>query len=205
MGRATDTEESHSIRNTLREEVAERLCDMRQVEDEELYQVIDEVIMAAGERLYLPLKEKIHLRISLFDSFRRLDILQELVDNPDITEIMVNGKGCIFVEKNGRMLPWEKSFDSVEQLPGEPQGKCILPYSRSQAGGRFQSTCSFAACSHRRTCCDNQKVSRTYYHETVNRAGGHYRGGGCLFKASGGSRIQYFYQRRNRLRENHIS
>ena len=66
MGRATDTEESHSIRNTLREEVAERLCDMRQVEDEELYQVIDEVIMAAGERLYLPLKEKIHLRISLF-------------------------------------------------------------------------------------------------------------------------------------------
>lgn len=116
MGRATDTEEFHSIRNTLREEVAERLCDMRQVEDEELYQVIDEVIMAAGERLYLPLKEKIHLRISLFDSFRRLDILQELVDNPDITEIMVNGKGCIFVEKNGKMLPWEKSFDSVEQL-----------------------------------------------------------------------------------------
>ena len=52
----------------------------------------------------------------MFDSFRRLDILQELVDDPDITEIMVNGKDHIFIEKKGRLSRWDKAFDSAEQL-----------------------------------------------------------------------------------------
>lgn len=52
----------------------------------------------------------------LFDSFRRLDILQELVDDPEVTEIMVNGKDHIFVERSGRLERWNRSFEQVEQL-----------------------------------------------------------------------------------------
>ena len=64
----------------------------------------------------MPLRKKIELRTSLFDSFRRLDILQELIDNEDITEIMINGKDSIFVEKLGKIQKWDKSFKSDEQL-----------------------------------------------------------------------------------------
>ena len=104
------------IREILRDQIMEELNSRRQVSDEELYQLIDERILEIGTNCYLPLKEKIQLRTSLFDSFRRLDILQELVDDPDITEIMVNGKDKIFVEKKGQVVQWEKSFESVEQL-----------------------------------------------------------------------------------------
>lgn len=52
----------------------------------------------------------------MFNSFRRLDILSELLDDPGITEIMINGSQDIFVERSGRMERWEHGFDSSEQL-----------------------------------------------------------------------------------------
>ena len=59
-----------------------------QLEDEELQEMIDAAVAGEAERSYLPLKSRLRLKKELFDSFRRLDILQELVDDPDITEIM---------------------------------------------------------------------------------------------------------------------
>ena len=64
----------------------------------------------------LRLQERLLLQKELFDSFRRLDILQELVDDPEITEIMVNGPEEIFIESKGRIRRWEKRFESKEQL-----------------------------------------------------------------------------------------
>lgn len=87
-----------------------------QIEDEELQEMIDAAVAGEAERSYLPLKSRLRLKKELFDSFRRLDILQELVDDPDITEIMVNGKDHIFIEKKGRLSRWDKAFDSAEQL-----------------------------------------------------------------------------------------
>ena len=87
-----------------------------QLEDEELPEMIDAAVAGEAERSYLPLKSRLRLKKELFDSFRRLDILQELVDDPDITEIMVNGKDHIFIEKKGRLSRWDKAFDSAEQL-----------------------------------------------------------------------------------------
>lgn len=104
------------IREQLREEVMAALNSRGQTEDDELMELIDQAILDMGQREYLPLKEKIRLRTSLFDSFRRLDILQELVDNREITEIMVNGKDHIFVESHGQIRPWENHFESLEQL-----------------------------------------------------------------------------------------
>ena len=87
-----------------------------QLEDEERQEMIDAAVAGEAERSYLPLKSRLRLKKELFDSFRRLDILQELVDDPDITEIMVNGKDHIFIEKKGRLSRWDKAFDSAEQL-----------------------------------------------------------------------------------------
>ena len=101
---------------SIHRRLAEQLSTMRHVQDDELYAMIDEEIREAGEREFLSVREKFQLRSSLFNAFRRLDILQELVDRKDITEIMVNGKDSIFVESGGRIRPWEGSFKSNEQL-----------------------------------------------------------------------------------------
>ena len=100
----------------LRQRLMEQMESRMQVEDEELRDLIDMAILEAAEGAYLPLKERLCLRKELFDSFRRLDILQELVDDPTITEIMVNGTEHIFVERQGRVEVLEKHFDAVGLL-----------------------------------------------------------------------------------------
>lgn len=100
----------------MREDIMLELNQHQQTSDEELYTMIDEKIIRFGMTEYLPLREKLRLRDWLFDSFRRLGILQELVDDKTVTEIMVNGAGNIFIERNGRMERWEKEFESQEQL-----------------------------------------------------------------------------------------
>ena len=100
----------------IKTEILKELEGRLQVEDEELRELIDRAVLDAGEKEFLPLKEKVRLKKELFDSFRRLDILQELVEETSITEIMVNGCENIFVEQNGRILQLEKRFESREQL-----------------------------------------------------------------------------------------
>ena len=103
------------LKKEIRRRILESLTFERQMPDEELAELIDEEILnfsGGGLRL----QERLLLQKELFDSFRRLDILQELVDNPEITEIMVNGPEEIFVESKGRIRRWEKRFESKEQL-----------------------------------------------------------------------------------------
>lgn len=100
----------------LRDKLMTALNEQGHTSDEELYDMIDGHILEYGRSGYLPLKDRMNLRISLFDSFRRLGVLQELVDDPEVTEIMVNGAERIFVERKGRMEAWNKSFENVEQL-----------------------------------------------------------------------------------------
>ena len=109
--------EKHSqLRETIRRQIVEELELRRQVEDDELGQLIDERIMEAGRGIYLTLRERMKMKTDLFNSFRRLDLLQTLVDDREITEIMVNGPDAVFVERRGRIERWEGSFESAEQL-----------------------------------------------------------------------------------------
>ena len=103
------------LKKEIRRRILESLTFERQMPDEELAELIDEEILnfsGGGLRL----QERLLLQKELFDSFRRLDILQELVDDPEITEIMANGPEEIFIESNGRIRRWEKRFESKEQL-----------------------------------------------------------------------------------------
>lgn len=100
----------------LKEQVRKEIRNCRQIEDEELLAWIDQAVMEEAGRQYLPLKVRLELRTKLYDAFRRLDILQELVDDPEVTEIMVNGKDHIFIERKGTIQRWEQGFGQVEQL-----------------------------------------------------------------------------------------
>lgn len=108
--------EKREILRRLREQIRTELRGMCQIEDEELYACIDRAIAQEGERQYLPLGRRLELKQRLFDAFRRLDILQELVDDPEITEIMVNGKDHIFVERHGQISRWKQGFEEEAQL-----------------------------------------------------------------------------------------
>ncbi len=100
----------------LRMLLMKRLECMGQLTDEEVRGEIDAVMMEEGCGRKLKISERLQLRTDLFSSVRKLDILQELLDDDDITEIMVNGPGCIFYEKHGRIQLWEKTFLSSERL-----------------------------------------------------------------------------------------
>lgn len=96
--------------------VMEKIDCSGEIEDSKVYEWIDAVIMEAANEKYMRLEEKTSLRTRLFHSLRKLDILQELIDDPDITEIMINGTNNIFIEKNGQIEKCEKQFESAEKL-----------------------------------------------------------------------------------------
>ena len=75
----------------------------------------------------MTVNEKEQLRKELFYSVRKLDILQELLEDDQVTEIMVNGYENIFLEKQGKRMRWDRKFVSKEKLEDVIQqiaGKC---------------------------------------------------------------------------------
>jgi pilus assembly protein CpaF len=88
----------------------------RDVADEEIQEIIDELVVEEGRKAALSLDERRSLGASIFHSIRKMDVLQELIDNDDVTEIMINGTDNIFIEKAGRIYQWEKGFESREKL-----------------------------------------------------------------------------------------
>ncbi len=100
----------------LRAMILDRLDFSREMPDEEIKDIIDELIIAQSKESYIGLKEKERLRQELFYSIRKLDILQELIDDTDVTEIMINGTDKIFIEKAGQVMEYEMRFESKEKL-----------------------------------------------------------------------------------------
>lgn len=109
-------DEKMILEEVCRREILKRVALEEEIHDDSLYCVIDQVIGELAKTEYLPLGERGPLRRRLFDGFRRLDILQELLEDEDITEIMVNGHENIFVERQGRVFRWERGFDSRQKL-----------------------------------------------------------------------------------------
>ena len=100
----------------LHERILEKLDLSQDVEDEQLVELIHEILEEAGREEYLSLKEKAVLGKELFNAFRKLDILQELIEDEEITEIMINGTENIFIEKDGRLIQLPKRFISRNKL-----------------------------------------------------------------------------------------
>ena len=104
----------------LKKDMQSRIIDgidySRDTTDEELYEQIDEMIITESKNRMLSLSDRKTLRQKLFHALRKLDILQELVDDPTVTEIMINGPETIFIEKSGRLFKYPMQFESKEKL-----------------------------------------------------------------------------------------
>lgn len=112
---------------SLRMLLMEKLDLARELTDEEILEEIDTLILERMRDSCLSLKEKVQLRQELFHSVRKLDVLQELIEDETVTEIMANGPDAIFVERAGKLSRWEKTFTSGEKLEDVIQqivGKC---------------------------------------------------------------------------------
>lgn len=88
----------------------------KEVADEELMELIHRMLDENGQESYIPLKEKAGIGKELFNAFRKLDILQELLEDDEITEIMINGTDNIFIEKEGHLFRLEKHFTDRSKL-----------------------------------------------------------------------------------------
>lgn len=119
MGGKSEEERRKKQKETLgrlKNQIRAELQNRHQIEEEELNTCIHQAIEGEAAHSYLPLKQRLELKIRLYDTFRRLDILQELVDDPEVTEIMVNGKDHIFIEKKGAIYQWDHQFEQEGQL-----------------------------------------------------------------------------------------
>ena len=100
----------------LYEQVMLRMDMTKETGEEELQEIIRCVIDEEGRKEFLSLGEKIKISRELFNAFRRLDILQDLIEDDEITEIMVNGTENIFYEKKGKLYQTDRHFLSEERL-----------------------------------------------------------------------------------------
>lgn len=100
----------------LKKQILERVDLSREVSDEEIQELIDEVVLFCGKERHLSLNERCRIKRELFYALRKMDVLQELLEEKSVTEIMVNGTDGIFLEKNGKLSRWEKSFSSKERI-----------------------------------------------------------------------------------------
>ena len=87
----------------------------REVDDEELTEMIRHAL-EEKDFGHISLREKMVIGKELFNTFRKLDILQELIEDDEVTEIMINGTKNIFIEKAGRVFELEKRFLTREKL-----------------------------------------------------------------------------------------
>jgi pilus assembly protein CpaF len=104
------------LKRELRRRVQEKMDFRRELSDEEVEEAIDEVLLGEKSLVICPVELRRRLRKELFDSLRRLDILQIFVEDSSVTEIMINGTEHIFVERDGRLQELDASFDSLEKL-----------------------------------------------------------------------------------------
>ena len=106
----------HKAYMELQELIMGKLDLSRQMNEDDIKELIDKYITQEGKKRHLEVAVREQIRREIFHSVRQLGILQELIENPSITEIMVNGTQGIFIEQSGRLEKLAICFDSKEKL-----------------------------------------------------------------------------------------
>ncbi len=104
------------ISEKVRKQVLSDIDVSRDLEDEEIWDIISRAASEEVKQKSISLRDRIELEKRVFDSLKRLDVLQELIDDTEVTEIMVNGPDSIFYEKNGCIRQYDGRFSSEEKM-----------------------------------------------------------------------------------------
>ncbi|MDD6010721.1 MAG: CpaF family protein [Lachnospiraceae bacterium] len=109
-------DEKEIIIAEVRQGLIEKLEYLEETNDESLQRMINESLKEKTREQYISIKDRQTIARQIFDSMRKLGILEEFIENPDVTEIMINGPKCIFYEKAGRLYKSDKQFENEETL-----------------------------------------------------------------------------------------
>lgn len=107
---------SEEIFEKLRSDIMAALDLSREQNDEEIYRFIETEVEEYSKNNLLTLKEREQLEHLLFNSLRKYDAIQELLEDADVTEIMINGASHIFYEKKGKLFQAQTHFSSEQKL-----------------------------------------------------------------------------------------
>ena len=103
-------------KETIREKVISTIDMTREPQEQELHEIIDRIMEEELKEKYLTIKERIKIHKEVFNSIKGLGILEDLLEMDEVTEIMINGRNHIFIEKAGRIIPYDDSIESDERL-----------------------------------------------------------------------------------------
>ena len=103
-------------KETIREKVISTIDMTREPQEKELHEIIDRIMEEELKEKYLTIKERIKIHKEVFNSIKGLGILEDLLEMDEVTEIMINGRNHIFIEKAGRIIPYDDSIESEERL-----------------------------------------------------------------------------------------
>lgn len=110
------TEDMAGCCQKIRSQVLKGTDGAGELSDEEISEMVEECVLRMGHDKYLSLAEKEEISRTVFNSIRKLDVLQEILEDSGITEVMVNGAENIFIERFGKIEHYPKSFSSRERL-----------------------------------------------------------------------------------------
>lgn len=100
----------------LRESVRSRLSWDSSVSDDELLRLIENELFQREQTRRMTAAERKAAVNRLFHSFRGLDALQPLLEDAEITEIMINSHDEIFIERRGELQSVNLGFESAARL-----------------------------------------------------------------------------------------
>ena len=104
-------DQSKTVRE-LQAQILQEIDFDQELADEDVYRMVEEKTAVYARQKMLGLKERENLEKELFNALRKLDVIQELLEDDEITEVMVNGASCIFYEKGGKIYRDERQFSS---------------------------------------------------------------------------------------------
>ena len=105
-----------ALKELLKQRVMERLNFSQEISDDYLKEVIQQEIVKVSKDYPMLLSDKIRLKQEVFYALRKLDILQDLLEDDTITEIMINGSENIFIEQYGKLHRYPGHFSDAEKL-----------------------------------------------------------------------------------------
>ncbi|NLP14282.1 MAG: CpaF family protein [Clostridium sp.] len=109
-------EERANLINEIKKQIKETIDLRKDFSDEEIRELITNIVFEKTGKYYLSVSEKKEIIDDIFNSMRRLDILQPIIDDKSVTEIMINGPDTIFIEKNGKINRMNVKFEDRRKL-----------------------------------------------------------------------------------------
>lgn len=111
-----NTNDKAALLENIKREIRENLDMSRGVNDEYINDIVTGKVFQESSKYYMSLSDRQYIINNIFNSIRKLDVLQPLIDDKEITEIMINGPDSIFIEKKGKVYEVDTTFESSMKL-----------------------------------------------------------------------------------------